>query len=429
MPVNIYPASTDYFKAVQFPAQAFTLESLRAAEFASDGLGLPTLAMGTSAVVFHAAVDEAPRALRCFIRSDASSRERYAALGEFLGTHDLKPHVTATTWIDAAIQVNGASWPVLQMEWIDGQALDHYVGVLAGNSDAAGLAMLADRWREMIAVLQGAEFAHGDLQHGNVLVDRDGQLRLVDFDGVWIPALASGPAPTESGHRNYQHPQHNGAIAWGRWLDTFSALVIYLALVALSKDQGLWQFYNADNLLFQKADFVSPDQTRIWNQLNELGDSEITLLARRLADCCNTGWVAAKSLERTIEQPWWEKHGPPPVSPGSKRLAPPEQETQPKSPGQPLHDAAASAGDEPWWGQVTHPGGSVTRTGGQVTAAGPAKAAAIVVAFVLVVLGAGLAAVTHGVSAFLIVVGLVSGTWGWKRRNNSRGSNPRPPKR
>ena len=54
--------------------------------------------------------------------------------------------------------------------------------------------------------MQRAEFAHGDLQHGNVLVDQEGQLRLVDFDSVWIPQLQGQPAPTESGHPNYQPP-------------------------------------------------------------------------------------------------------------------------------------------------------------------------------------------------------------------------------
>ena len=232
--MNTYPAPTDYFKAVQFPAKAFTVESLRRATFAMDPLGLPTLAMGTSAVVFHATVDESPRAVRCFIRNDVSTQDRYGALGEYLANHDLTPYVSATTWLDAAIQVNGATWPILQMEWIDGLTLDVYINDLANGSNGHDIATLADRWRKLISVLQQAEFAHGDLQHGNVLVDTGGQFRLVDFDGVWIPALAGKAAPTESGHRNYQHPRHHGSTAWGRWLDTFSSLVIYLSLVALA---------------------------------------------------------------------------------------------------------------------------------------------------------------------------------------------------
>jgi eukaryotic-like serine/threonine-protein kinase len=464
--MNTYPASTDYFKAVQFPAQAFTLDSLRRAEFASDGLGLPMLAMGTSAVVFHAAVEKAPSALRCFIRSDASSRERYAALGEFLRTHDLKPYVTATTWIDAAIKVNEASWPVLQMEWIEGRTLDQYVGFLATRSDTAGLAMLADQWREMIAVLQQAELAHGDLQHDNVLVDQDGHLRLVDFDGVWIPALAGESAPTESGHHNYRHPQHSGAAAWGRWLDTFPALVIYLSLLALSKDQGLWHFYNSDNLLFQKADFVSPRETPIWEHLQALGDSEVARLAGRLADCCDPRWVASKSLEMTIEPAWWEIQGSPlpprgtPAAvlhvPGTGDHALSEPPSLPKPPG-PSYEATSEpwpstparhqppglsvpspgtlpaqppvqrAGQRPWWEQAAPPSHPVPGAG---SANGLAKASAVIVALILAILGVGLVVVTHGVSLLLILTSIAYGTWAWRRANNAPArKTPNPPPR
>jgi serine/threonine protein kinase len=321
--MNTYPAPTDYFKAVQFPAQAFTLESLQKAKFASDGLGLPTLATGSSAVVFHAAVDESPMALRCFIRNDASSRDRYGALGQYLSNHDLSPQVSATTWLDAAIQVNGATWPVLQMEWIDGRALDQYIDFLTAGCNTGALAALADRWRELITRLQEAEFAHGDLQHGNILVDQEGQLRLVDFDGVWIPALASKAAPTESGHQNYQHPRHHGPVAWGRWLDTFSALVIYLSLVALSKDPGLWQpLYNSKNLLFQQADFLPPFETQAWKHLAAVRDPEVDHLAGRLMQCCDPAWVANKSLEMTIDQPWWEKQGVAQTTQGSANAEP-----------------------------------------------------------------------------------------------------------
>lgn len=308
--MNTYPAPTDYFKAVQFPAQAFTVEGLRRATFSVDGLGLPTLAMGTSAVVFQATVGESPKALRFFIRNDASTGDRYGTLGEYLNNHDLSPYVSPTTWLDAAIQVNGATWPVLQMEWIDGRTLDQYVDFLATGSETSALTTLAGRWRELITRLQQAEFAHGDLQHGNILVDQEGQLRLVDFDGIWIPALADKATPTESGHENYQHPRHKGAIAWGRWLDTFSALVIYLSLVALSKDPGLWQpLYNSKNLLFRQADFLPPYDTQAWKLLAALDDPEVDHLARRLVECCDPAWVPNTSLEATIDQPWWEKQG------------------------------------------------------------------------------------------------------------------------
>ena len=389
--MNAFPAAGDYYKAVQAPARCFTVPKLQAAEFVWDSLG-PTLARGSSAVVFQAAVEGRAQALRCYIREDASSRERYSALDAYLAGQDLSPYVSGTTWLDGAITVNRTTWPVLTMAWIDGRTLNEYVDFLVTGSNAAALATLAGRWRELVALLQQSEFAHGDLQHGNVMVDQDGQLRLVDFDGVWIPQLAGQAPPTEFGHPNYQHPlQH----VWDRWLDTFSALVIYTSLVALSKDPGLWlALYNSKNLLFAKNDFFPPFTTEAWKQLAALGDPQVDELARKLQESCDPLWVAGRSLERTLEQPaaapvllpvpadqrWWENRpasGPRPAAspsrawpqtqpPGSALPAPPPQSAPlglaGTGPLPQLSQQMVPPGDTIWWrlpqaGQAQGPAG------------------------------------------------------------------------
>ena len=243
--------------------------------------------------------------------------------------------MSGTTWLDAAIQVNRATWPVLTMDWIDGRTLNEYVDFLVSSSNTAALTTLAARWRSLVALLQSREFTHGDLQHGNIMVDQEGRLRLVDFDGVWIPQLAGQSPPTEFGHPNYQHP---GRHVWDRWLDTFSALVIYLSLVALGKDPGLWlALYNSKNLLFAKTDFFPPFKTEAWKQLAALGDPQVDELVRRLQECCDLNWASDKSLEMTldqqavtprrppipVEQRWWEKK--PVAAEGSLAAGPPSR--------------------------------------------------------------------------------------------------------
>jgi len=379
--VNAFPAAGDYYKAVQAPARCFTVPKLQAAEFVWDSLG-PTLARGSSAVVFQAAIQGRPQALRCYIREDASSRDRYSALDAYLAGHDLSPYVSGTTWLDRAITVNRMTWPVLTRDWIDGRTLNEYVDFLVAGSNAAALATLAGRWRELVALLQRSEFAHGDLQHGNVMVDQDGQLRLVDFDGVWIPQLAGQAPPSEFGHPNYQHPlQH----VWDRWLDTFSALVIYTSLVALGRDPGLWlALYNSKNLLFAKNDFFPPFTTEAWKQLAALGDPQVDELACKLQECCDPLWACDRSLEATLEQPaaaparpavpadqrWWENKpasGPRPAAaspsrawpqtppPGSALPAPPPLSaplgTAGTGPMPQLSQHMVPPGDTIWWSQ------------------------------------------------------------------------------
>lgn len=172
----------DYFRAVQVPDLAFAVPELQTARFAWDELG-PALATGRSAVVFQAEVAGRRQAVRCYIRSDASSRERYTALAVYLARQDLNPYVSAVTWLDSAIRVNDATWPVLLMDWIDGRKLDQYVDFLLKGSDT----YRPRRARAAVApacphAAAGRVFAHGGLQHSDVMVDQEGQLRLVDYD-------------------------------------------------------------------------------------------------------------------------------------------------------------------------------------------------------------------------------------------------------
>src|SRR5438093_695743 len=82
----------------------------------------------------------------------------------------------------------------------------------------------------LAAGLREAGMAHADLQHGNVLLipgskDNALALRLVDYDGMYVPALADRPSG-ELGHPNYQHPLRVDQAGYNPGVDRFSHLVI-----------------------------------------------------------------------------------------------------------------------------------------------------------------------------------------------------------
>lgn len=329
-----YPSPEDYLKAVQ-RHESFTTDELRRCELVPHPLyGIPMPAAGTSAVVFKAVVDGEPQALRFFTREDRWSADRYDALQEHFAARGLVDVVAMPRWVHDGITVNGSTWPVVRMQWVDGHPLNKYVDDLVSRGDGPGLGALADAWLELVGRLQRAEFAHGDLQHGNVLVDDRGAMRLVDFDCSWIARFAGWPAPSETGHRNYQ-PETR---PWGRWMDTFSGLVIYTSLLALAKNPTPWHVLNTgENLLFRREDFRPPFTTGAWVHLSSIGDQRLDQLAVRIIQCCVPNWVATGALADLVTPPtlqWWERTQPA-ATPALPAPAPPPPRPTAPAPRQP----------------------------------------------------------------------------------------------
>ena len=311
-----YPSSTDYVSALQDP-RALVDPALRQARLSVDPvLQIPIPASGNSAVVFRAMIGNKAHALRFFIREDASTRERYRGLRAFVVQHGLTDCTAATEWVDNAIVIRQQRWPMVNMAWVEGRSLDAYVEHLVASGRADALATLASAWRELIRRMQTAGFAHGDLQHGNVLVDTSGTLQLVDFDGSWFVGV-TGPVPTESGHPNYQLRNR----PWGRWMDTFAGLLVYTALRSLAIRPSLWgEFSGRENTLFAKDDFHRPFDTEIWSTLLALGDPEITQCLSQLRAACAEARGLTIPLESMLTEvpartarPATPPHSPPTV--------------------------------------------------------------------------------------------------------------------
>jgi hypothetical protein len=119
----------------------------------------------------------------------------------------------------------------------------------------------------------------------------------VDFDGSWIAAVRGGPPPKETGHPNYQHTGRQ----WGQWMDTFPALVIYTALLALSRRPTFWaDLHSGENILFSAEDFAPPFRTRTWELLSAIGDAHVEHAAELLKLACDPEWSASGTLESLL---------------------------------------------------------------------------------------------------------------------------------
>jgi eukaryotic-like serine/threonine-protein kinase len=310
----------------------------------------PLSLQGQRAVVFFADTDQGPLAVRCLKTPVPAGAERYSALRHYLTQHPV-PALIQADWVEDAIQVKGYPWPVITMERVVGPSLLTFA---RNNLDQPErLRQVAADWLALTTQLSAASVAHGDLQQDNVRVADGGQLRLIDLDAVWIPTLTHLAPPPERGHPNFQHPERTHGGYWGRYVDTFPALVIYISLRALAADPGLFEaFNNSENLIFSDEDFLRPGKTSLWPRLWSSPDLELRDLVSVLEHYCRTSvrmdvdlaqLLSTDSLPRTaprwvspgvdeVRDAWWASQ-PPEVAPA--RPVPPAVPAVPVAAGVP----------------------------------------------------------------------------------------------
>ena len=270
-----WPTLQDYNEAIQNPQNAFDDPELKAGKPEIDRLGLPRVRTGQFASVYRLKCAHRDWAVRCFSHEVKGQQERYKVIDDYISPLNITP-IVQFDYHAKGILVKGQWYPILGMEWVQGELISEYVERNLHNPSA--LVQLANRWVEMLKVLQANSIGHGDLQHGNVLVVGD-KLKLVDYDGMFVPAL-QGKVSDEIGHPNYQHPNRTEN-DFGLYIDNFSAWVIYVSLVAVSIDPSLWARTKAGDecFLFRKADFEQPLLSPILGLLAAHPDPRIQMLA------------------------------------------------------------------------------------------------------------------------------------------------------
>ncbi len=184
------------------------------------------------------------------------------------------------------------------MAWVEGQRLDRFVENHLDRPDI--LYDMAARWRGANGSLRGLGIAHNDLQHGNVMVQSDDAIRLVDYDAIFLPKFQGENSP-EMGHKNFQHPLR-AVQDYSERIDNFPSLVLYLSLLAISSDPGLWEkFYNQENLIFTKQDFAAPNDSECFKALRNIGEANVAELAGYLAECCSRPVELVPNLESILQ--------------------------------------------------------------------------------------------------------------------------------
>ena len=265
-----YPLISEYLAAIRDAND--NLDTLSHLVPVLDKYGEPYRSSGAFAVVFKMKDEQTGKyyALKCFTEEQEGRAEAYRQIAEELEFVD-SPYITSVKYLEKELFVDSncedEEFPVLLMDWIEGETMETYIA--ANYTDTHAMAMLCYRFCKMAAWLRSQSFAHGDIKPDNIMVRPDGTLTLVDYDGMFVPAMKGQKSPTV-GTKDFSHPLRT-IDDFDETIDDFALASIALSLKAISLDPSLLQNYGAsDRLLFSAADYLDLSKSKTFTALQGL---------------------------------------------------------------------------------------------------------------------------------------------------------------
>ena len=274
-----YPLISEYVRAIQDASN--NLDELAHLVPVQDNHGEPYRSSGAFAVVFKMKDEQTGKcyALKCFTEEQEGRAEAYRQIADELEFVD-SSYITSVKYLENEIFVDSSceedEFPVLLMDWIDGETMETYIA--ENYQDNYAMAMLCYRFCKMAAWLRSQPFAHGDIKPDNIMVRPDGTLTLVDYDGMFVPAMKGQKSPT-IGTKDFSHPLRT-IDDFDETIDDFALASIALSLKAISLKPSLFDDYGAaDRLLFSAEDYRDLSKSKVLAALQELvNDEEVNTL-------------------------------------------------------------------------------------------------------------------------------------------------------
>ena len=217
-----YPLISEYKEAIKAPED--NLEQLKDLRPVMGDDGEPIMSSGNFAVVFKMKNEKTGKchAVKCFLREQERRADAYRMIAEELELVS-STFLTPIKYFDRELFVDTTStdeteFPVLLMDWVDGVTLDRYVRENIDNQYL--LSLLAYQFSRLAMWLMPLPFAHGDLKPDNILVKNDGTLVLVDYDGMYVPAM-KGQNARELDSPDFRHPSRTATFQQSPWQQLF----------------------------------------------------------------------------------------------------------------------------------------------------------------------------------------------------------------
>ena len=258
------------------------------ADFLKDSRGRLITFTGGYTVVVPAFVKNEKWAFRCWHTPVIDAKQRYSLISKAIKKTKL-PYFCSFDYTENGLIIKGDSYPITKMRWIEGLNLKKYI--CKYSHDSKSIKRLAKSFLDMVFELHSHEIAHGDLQHGNIIVSDSGEIFLVDYDSMYVPEMKDQYTDIISGLIDYQHPSRKTNSISSSRIDFFSELIIYTSLLAIAVKPELVGLYNvedSESLLFTSKDFEDLKKSQIYKDLKVLQNQDIDLCLNVLLEYLST---------------------------------------------------------------------------------------------------------------------------------------------
>jgi len=263
-----YPLISEYIEAIKSAEDNFEELSYLRQVLGDDGM--PVMTSGNFAVVFKMKDVQSGKfyAVKCFTKEQEGRAEAYREIAKEL-KYVSSPYLVSIRYLENELfvdtdQTTETEFPVLLMDWVDGKPLDKYLR--ENISSKYIIETLLENFYQLAEWLITKPFAHGDLKPENILVCEDCTLILVDYDGMYVPAM-KGQKSREIGSPDFCHPKRNDEI-FDEHIDDFSILSILLSLCIVFVNKIYLAKYGAeDRLLFSKNDYIDIQKSILFNDI------------------------------------------------------------------------------------------------------------------------------------------------------------------
>jgi hypothetical protein len=168
-----WPTIEDYRGALQSPSRVFRDTQLQSCDTELNRMMVPRGRAGGNAIVYRLNNSSWSKAVRVFMNPPKPERQaRYQIVHDYL--QQARPRCLVEFGYDpGGIRINGGWFPIQTLDWVEGETLGEWLKGAVERGDSRAIKQMADAWIELVGELRTHKIAHGDLQHGNVMVVND----------------------------------------------------------------------------------------------------------------------------------------------------------------------------------------------------------------------------------------------------------------